>query len=469
MNNVQHIMHELTNNLNSGKYLESIGTLDDLLLTITEGIPEKAKLDCAVAMHKHTYFVKLHYENKFNETEDERGFAINPSKIISKFMCCARTLNPGDESDVSMVCKAIEAKCMIDEEEFEPALEVLGKTKDAYLNFLSALCWYRLGNGEYAESIVERGKLQDTKFSYVSFDWDDVPKFEEIRKDFKTREKKIKSRRWPRSTEASIDRIIRTDISNWSGGPRSIIGPEDEIVTFGSCFARNVSFAFERARMKSRSFTLVEEVNNTSLNLILFKMIEKFYYNKKECSFLNESINELYRHINKCNVLIFTCGTSIGFFDQDGQPAVPSHEAKVVDAVFFQNNTARKIGVEENVSNLRAIIKIIRLVNPKVKIIMTVSPVPLSRSFEVDSALIGDCVSKSSLRMAVEMVLEDQLNDVFYWPSFEIAKWILPHFGADKSPEYFFGADDNYSRHPSRRMVDLIVESFLDYALIDEN
>jgi hypothetical protein len=202
MNNVQNIMHDLRSNLIAGNYLENIEKIDKLLLEITEDNPYDIRLNCAVAIHKHIYFIKLHYENQFNETEDKRGFAVNPSRVISKFMSCARSLNPGDESHVSMVCKAIEAKCLIDEEEFEPALEVLGKTKDAYLNFLSALCWYRLGNDEHARNVVERGKLQDTKFSYVSFEWNDVLEFEEVRKNFKKREEAVAESPFPPTISA---------------------------------------------------------------------------------------------------------------------------------------------------------------------------------------------------------------------------------------------------------------------------
>jgi hypothetical protein len=47
--------------------------------------------------------------------------------------------------------------------------------------------------------------------------------------------------------------------------------------------------------------------------------------------------------------------------------------------------------------------------------------------------------------------------DVFYWPSFEIVRWLAPHV----SPAY--GADDGLSRHVNRALVDLIVKLFLKH------
>ena len=50
---------------------------------------------------------------------------------------------------------------------------------------------------------------------------------------------------------------------------------------------------------------------------------------------------------------------------------------------------------------------------------------------------------------------------VLYWPSFEIVRWLGPHFGGALPDVY--GADDGNSRHVSAWLVDEIVGEFLKF------
>ena len=146
---------------------------------------------------------------------------------------------------------------------------------------------------------------------------------------------------------------------------------------------------------------------------------------------------------------------------------MPGGSSAVVNAVFFRENTAHKISVAENVANLRAIIAGAKAINPAIKIILTVSPVPLVRAFEEDSALIGDCISKSTLRVSIDELMDGGGEEIYYWPSFEMAKWIVPHYGLGLPDNLLFGYDDGVSRHASKEMVQEIIGAFLEYSMVD--
>jgi hypothetical protein len=76
---------------------------------------------------------------------------------------------------------------------------------------------------------------------------------------------------------------------------------------------------------------------------------------------------------------------------------------------------------------------------------------------EMASAVLADCVSKSSLRAALHEVLAGGTHaGVHYWPSFEIVRWLGGHAGFA-----VYGADDANSRHVNEAVVRLIVERFL--------
>jgi hypothetical protein len=100
------------------------------------------------------------------------------------------------------------------------------------------------------------------------------------------------------------------------------------------------------------------------------------------------------------SVLPLCPGVSGGEFD-DGKYA-------------FKNFT-----VSEVTSDLAEFIALLRTVNPKARIVLTVSPVPLVATFEPQHVLQATTYSKSVLRVSCEEICR-QLKDVYYFPSYEI-------------------------------------------------
>ncbi len=75
---------------------------------------------------------------------------------------------------------------------------------------------------------------------------------------------------------------------------------------------------------------------------------------------------------------------------------------------------------QENYENLKEIVRLIKLINPKATIVFTVSPVALGRTFTKNDVVTANTESKSLLRTAAGQVVREEEN-VFYFPSFEIA------------------------------------------------
>ena len=80
---------------------------------------------------------------------------------------------------------------------------------------------------------------------------------------------------------------------------------------------------------------------------------------------------------------------------------------------------AEDLSVEENINYLLSAIDLLRQHNPSIKIIVSVSPVPLIRSFHKNRHVAeSTSISKAILRLAVDEVVNSR-SDVYYFGSFE--------------------------------------------------
>ena len=84
----------------------------------------------------------------------------------------------------------------------------------------------------------------------------------------------------------------------------------------------------------------------------------------------------------------------------------------------------------------------LKALNPRVSFIVLVAPNPVHMTFEFNSAVTADCLSKSTLRVAAnEVVNHSNIKNIYYWPTLEIYRWISGHRGA------LFGNEDRASWH----------------------
>lgn len=119
------------------------------------------------------------------------------------------------------------------------------------------------------------------------------------------------------------------------------------------------------------------------------------------------------------DVFVFTLGLTecwMSRLDGAAYPLAPGVSGGTFDPArhAFVNLT-----VEEVSKDLQAFLAKLRLVNPKARLILTVSPVPLAATYSDEHVLVATTYSKSVLRVAAEMT-ERAHEGVLYFPSYEI-------------------------------------------------
>jgi hypothetical protein len=158
------------------------------------------------------------------------------------------------------------------------------------------------------------------------------------------------------------------------------------------------------------------------------------------------------RAFEEADVFVFTLGlTECWVSREDGAayPVCPGTAAGRFDAA---RHAFVNFAVEDVVADMKSFITALRRRNPRVKVILTVSPVPLAATAEDRHVLVSTTYSKAVLRIAAEQLT--QLSDVAYFPSYEIVT------GAFSRGAYF--ADD--LRSVTKAGVDHVMRLFFAHA-----
>jgi len=113
------------------------------------------------------------------------------------------------------------------------------------------------------------------------------------------------------------------------------------------------------------------------------------------------------------------------------------------------------LSVDENVENLERFYAKVRAANPDLRLVLTLSPVPLLATYQDRHAVVADTVSKALLRVAIDEFSRAH-PEVVYFPSYEIAT---------RTPDWPYVADNRHIRPP---IVDRIMATFIrHYGAID--
>ena len=103
----------------------------------------------------------------------------------------------------------------------------------------------------------------------------------------------------------------------------------------------------------------------------------------------------------------------------------------------------------DNYENLEQIRAIIKANNPNARLVVTVSPVPLERTFSGNDIVVANMAGKSMLRACLEE-FSDNYDDVTYFPAYEIVSMI---------GESAFERRD--LRHVDQKVVSTIMHGFV--------
>ncbi len=155
----------------------------------------------------------------------------------------------------------------------------------------------------------------------------------------------------------------------------------------------------------------------------------------------------------QCEIFIFTLGMSeVWEYKIDG--SAMAMEPKAVPA-FLVN--PRVLTASDNVAELERAFAILRDHNPNLKLVLTVSPVPLHATFRGDDmhVVTANAYSKSALRAAADEFGARHPGRVFYFPAYEKIMY---------TTEQVWHED---GRHPTANGVAQVIAMFLQSFLTD--
>ena len=162
----------------------------------------------------------------------------------------------------------------------------------------------------------------------------------------------------------------------------------------------------------------------------------------------------LKKALYKCDVFILTLGlTEAWYFAHSGKfTSISPH--KINPILLRQKN----LSVDENICELEKLFSIYKKYKPDIKFIISVSPVPLNKTFsETNHVVTSSCLSKSILRVAANEFASNHPKDVFYFPSYETVLY------GCKNPW------ESDQRHVSPSAVERVMELFAEMFLEDKN
>jgi len=128
--------------------------------------------------------------------------------------------------------------------------------------------------------------------------------------------------------------------------------------------------------------------------------------------------SSLIKAIRDSDIFVFTLGLTEGWESQSGyaHTMCPGTELGVFDP---GNHLFKNYSYEAILADLNITLGLIKQINPNVRFILTVSPVPLTATASAEHVLSATTYSKSVLR-AVAGFLHQTREDVDYFPSYEL-------------------------------------------------
>ncbi|MGE3334764.1 MAG: GSCFA domain-containing protein [Rhodospirillaceae bacterium] len=243
--------------------------------------------------------------------------------------------------------------------------------------------------------------------------------------------------------------------------PAPFLPRTSSIFTIGSCFAQTIHEALKAAGIISRHLMLAEAVNTPPCALLLLERLRgkegKTIGHFNEDRIINPAkMFELRGYLPSASAFILTLGVALQPFHEDGLPIIHVTKSTVGPKWRTLGNSFHMLSVDEIRSYIERSIESIRAMRPNLPVILTLSPVPLMSSVDHPAPVVQDCISKSNIRAAIAMTMEEQIPDVYYWPSFEIVRWLGGHVGP------FFGIEEQDQRHVAPSCVKAITDLFIE-------
>jgi GSCFA family len=298
-----------------------------------------------------------------------------------------------------------------------------------------------------------------------------------------------RSRQWPNTAAGRLEgAFVLPEVR-----PSFRLAPEDRIFTIGSCFARNIE-----NHLMAQGFGVVSQYIDIPgfqfrpphSSVILNKFTTHSMLNElrwaldpacpfPEQALIEESdgqwvdlqvvgevgaapretiaarrpyVTEVFERIRDCGVVVMTLGLVEAWFDRQlglYLNRAPSYWTVKRQSGRFALHLLDYRANREALDEIHGLLR--RYGRPDLRMVVTVSPVPLSETFTGGDVLVANTYSKSTLRAAAEDFARSH-SDVDYFPSYESV--VL----SDRRVAY---QEDLH--HVTNVLVDLNVRSFLDH------
>jgi hypothetical protein len=235
-----------------------------------------------------------------------------------------------------------------------------------------------------------------------------------------------------------------------------------KVLSLGSCFAVNMATKFDYFKFQNYTNPFGIIFNPVSIEKLIQRAVSKTFFTEKDIFFhndlwhcfdlhselsnpdkesflasLNELINLTNQQITEVTDCLITYGTSWVYKNLDNNQIVANCH-KVPQKQFSKE----LLSIEVIENSIRNTINLIHSINPKVKFILTVSPVR-----HIKDGFVENQQSKAHLISAIHKVLG---ASVTYFPSYEIMM--------DELRDYRFYAEDML--HPNQIAIDYIWKRF---------
>jgi len=237
------------------------------------------------------------------------------------------------------------------------------------------------------------------------------------------------------------------------------------IMSFGSCFAENMSEKFQYFKFQNTLNPFGIIFNPVSIEKLIKRVVDKIYFTEKDIFFYNDLwhcyeihselsnsdketfleilnllIDSTNHHISKSSHFQITLGTSWVYRNVDSNNIVANCH-KVPQKEF----TKELLSIETIEKSIQNTIDLIQKANPNCQFIFTVSPVR-----HLKDGFAENNVSKAHLLSAIYNIINNKSSIVNYFPSYEIMM--------DELRDYRFYAQDML--HPNQVAIDYIWQRF---------
>ena len=252
-----------------------------------------------------------------------------------------------------------------------------------------------------------------------------------------------------------------------------LIDYDSKLLLLGSCFVENIGNKLEYYKFQNILNPFGILFQPLAIETLVTRGINKAYYSEDELflqndlwhcfeahsslsalskeallSNLNKAIDSVNEEIHNATHVVITLGTSWAyrFIETD---ALVANCHKVPQKRFHKE----LLTADQIETSLSAIIALIKSMNPKVSILLTVSPVR-----HLKDGFVQNTQSKAHLITAVQNVVEPR-KKVYYFESYEVMM--------DELRDYRFYAED--MMHPNELAINYIWERFKAVWLSDES